>query len=116
MARYEYVVLTKAPPGKEEEFHAWYDDQHMPDCIKVPGVVSAKRWRLKYGVGAGSVVETSEYDSLAIYELETDDPLAIAREMAARAGTADMPLIEGLNRASSIKYVAEAAGECPGEG
>jgi hypothetical protein len=113
MARYTYICFTKATPGNEEAFHEWYDDQHLADCAKVPGVVSAKRYRLLYGVGLGSVVQDSEFNSVALYELETDDPVAVAREMSRRAGTEVMPLSAACDRDASVKYVALAAGEHP---
>jgi hypothetical protein len=112
MATYYYVVLTKATPGQEEDFHEWYDAQHLPDCVNVPGVTSAKRFRLLHGVGAGSAVEPFEFDSLALYEMETDDPVAVARELSARAGSEAMPLTDALNREASVKILAQAAGEC----
>jgi hypothetical protein len=46
MATYYYVVLTSAKPGQLEEFHRWYDEQHIPDVVNVPGVKSAKRFKL----------------------------------------------------------------------
>ena len=111
MAKYTYICFTKATPGQQEAFHEWYDAQHLADCVNVPGVVSAKRYKLLYGVGLGSVVKDSEFDSVALYELETDDPVAVAREMSARAGTEVMPLVPACDRDASVKYVAVAAGE-----
>ena len=114
MKTYYYLVLTRAAPGKEDEFHKWYDEQHLPDCMKVPGVVSAKRFKIENEVGPsteGSQVLKAPYDAVAIYEFETDDPVAVARELSARAGTDAMVMTEAVDRAASIKYVATAAGE-----
>jgi hypothetical protein len=113
MAKYQYVVLTKATPGQEEAFHDWYDAQHLPDCVRVPGVVSARRYRLLNAVGAAGP-EDFEYCSLAIYEMETDDPVAVGRQMGAMAGSPAMPLTDALDRAASVKIVAVAAGEASG--
>lgn len=114
MAIHYYVVLTKAAPGRAEDFHAWYDAQHLPDCARVPGVKSAKRFKLMYEVGPskdGSQVQEAPYDSLALYELDTDDPLAVARELSVRAGSEAMPLTDALDRWGSVKYVAVPAAE-----
>ena len=111
MATFFYVVLTKATPGKEAEFHEWYDAQHLPDCVNVPGVKAAKRYRLLHAVGANAAVEDFELDSLALYEMETDDPVAVAKELSARAGTPAMVMTDAVNRAASVKVVAQAAGE-----
>jgi hypothetical protein len=116
MAKYTYICFTKATPGNEEAFHEWYDAQHLADCVNVPGVVSAKRFKLLYGVGLGSVVQDSEFNSVALYELETDDPIGVAREMSRRAGTEVMPLVPACDRDASVKFVAVAAGEIgPGD-
>jgi len=113
MAKYQYVVLTKATPGKEDEFHEWYDAQHLPDCVNVPGVVSARRYRLLNAVGPNGP-EDFEFCSLAIYEMETDDPVEVGRQMSAMAGSPAMPLTDALDRAASVKVVAVAAGQASG--
>ncbi len=111
MARYYYLVLGKATSGNEEAFQSWYDEQHLGDCVKVPGVKSAKRFRILEGVGQGSVVLEPDFHSFAIYEMETDDPIAVAQELRLRAGTEVMPLSLACDRDASVKYLAVAAGE-----
>ena len=114
MSTHYYVVLTKATPGRTDDFHAWYDAQHLPDCVRVPGVKSAKRFKLLYEVGPsseGSQIVDSPFDSLALYELETDDPVAVARELSARAGSPAMPLTDALERWGSVKYMALPAAD-----
>lgn len=112
MATYYYLVLGKATPGNEEAFQDWYDDQHLADCVAVPGVKSAKRFRILNGVGLGTVIQEPDFNSFAIYEMETDDPVAVARELRLRAGTEVMPLSPACDRDASVKYIALAAGEC----
>lgn len=43
MATYHYIVLTRAVAGEEQAFADWYDDQHIPDCLRVAGVTGARR-------------------------------------------------------------------------
>ncbi len=33
------------PPGREAEFHKWYDEEHIPLRMNVPGFLSAQRYR-----------------------------------------------------------------------
>ncbi|MEJ0049876.1 MAG: hypothetical protein WDN02_01430 [Methylovirgula sp.] len=33
------------PPGQEQRFHNWYDEEHIPLRMDVPGFVSAQRYR-----------------------------------------------------------------------
>ena len=54
-------------PAKEEEFNDWYDNMHMTDMLKTPGLVEASRW-----VSADNK-ENEVRKYLAMYELETDD-------------------------------------------
>ena len=111
MATYYYLVLAKATPGNEEAFQQWYDDRHLADCAGVPGVTSAKRFRILTAVGLGAVPQAPDFTSFAIYELETDDPIAVARELRERAGTDLMPLTPACDRDASVKYIAVAGSE-----
>lgn len=46
MARYSYVVLTRAVAGRETEFKRWYDEQHLADVQRVKSIISARRFSL----------------------------------------------------------------------
>jgi hypothetical protein len=84
MARHVFVVHTNAADGRDDEFNAWYSGPHLDDLRRLPGVVSARRFRI-----ADAQVRDvpSPHRYLAIYEIETDDPQRFARELLARAGT-----------------------------
>jgi hypothetical protein len=36
-------------PAYDEEYNAWYDDEHIPFLMQVPGVLSARRFRAAEG-------------------------------------------------------------------
>jgi hypothetical protein len=40
------IILANFIAGREAEYHAWYDDVHMPEVSAVPGHVAMKRGRL----------------------------------------------------------------------
>ena len=44
-ARYLYVVMMDVDADKEAAFNEVYDTEHIPALLKVPGVVSATRYR-----------------------------------------------------------------------
>ncbi len=46
MPRFQYVILSRSKPGREDEFAAWYAAQHLPDVCRMQGVVSAKLFRI----------------------------------------------------------------------
>ena len=54
------IVRTDILPEMEEEFNRWYDQEHVPSLLAVPGVLSAKR---AVNTGAG-------LKYIAIYEHE----------------------------------------------
>jgi len=55
------LVLMQPPPAFEEEFNAWYDTEHVPERLAVPGFESARRY----------VCLTGHPRYLAMYALES---------------------------------------------
>ncbi|MFF1688001.1 MULTISPECIES: hypothetical protein [unclassified Streptomyces] len=94
MPRYTYVVLTNPIEGKEAEFNDWYTNTHVHDALKVPGFVSAQRFRLAPEQRGEAPFP---WGYLAIYELEIDDLQKSIDALAARYNTPDMVISEGLH-------------------
>jgi hypothetical protein len=46
------MFATNVAPGAESDFNAWYDQEHIPLLSKVPGVLSARRFRTAEGTHA----------------------------------------------------------------
>lgn len=105
MSCHQLVVLTKSVPGREAEFEAWYDTQHLPDLLRVPGVVSARRFRVRK---VTSPTEAPSWMSLALYEIEADDPEFVLSEIRSRARTSDMPLTEALDQSATWQVLASS--------
>ena len=99
MKDYCFVVSTKPLAGQEENYHRWYDTQHIPDVLAVPGFTSARRF-------AAEVEGETRY--LALYRIKTDDPHAVLAELDARSGTERMPFSPALdlNGISAVLYEA----------
>jgi antibiotic biosynthesis monooxygenase (ABM) superfamily enzyme len=57
------IVRGDVTPGMEEEFNRWYDEEHIPLLLKVPGVLWARR-----GINTG---DGQKY--IAVYEHENVD-------------------------------------------
>ena len=114
MARYQYIVLARAVEGREAESRAWYDGQHLADVQNVPGVIAAQR----FDVAFQKVYELNapQYHTLAIYEIETDDPEAFLANISSLSGTAAMPSTDALNKAGMIQIVGLAAPGNAGHG
>ena len=39
---YYFFVFSNPVAGHEDEYNRWYDQQHAPDVVAIPGFVSAK--------------------------------------------------------------------------
>ena len=73
------IVTVEVDPAIEAEWNRWYDQVHLPDALKCPGVLRGQRY-----VSAGPITETvnGKRDTLerrvytTLYEL--DSPGAIA--------------------------------------
>lgn len=110
MPRHHYVILSQAEPGREAEFDQWYDTQHLSDVCKVDGVVSARRFII-------DVQKVTELDgaprwtSLAIYEIESDDPTGVMNAISEVAGSDAMPLSDALSQTGMIQLLAHQVAE-----
>lgn len=79
-ARYMFIASMDVDPAKEDLFNEVYDAEHVPFLLKVPGVLSAKRYKSealtvfiagkKQTITAGGEPRYS-----AVYELESPDVL-----------------------------------------
>lgn len=95
MPGHKLVVLSN--PISEEsdaELNRWYNEQHLPDVLAVPGIVSAQRFKMACNT-SGPL-----YRYLAIYEIEADDPEVVIRHLRSLANTPAMPRTEALDRST----------------
>lgn len=106
MKRYSWIVLTNAEAGREEDFDRWYNEVHVPDLLRVPGVVGVTRGKLAasqtdpgpLGIAVVSTEKSSlKYRYLALYTIETDDLESVLQMVADRAGTSDMVMSDALS-------------------
>ena len=61
------VVMMDVELGHEAEFDRWYNEEHLPERLEIPGYVSARRFKLEEGNGV--------LKYLCIWELEDESPL-----------------------------------------
>ncbi len=63
-------VEVDCPPELEGEFHAWYNQEHIPERLRIPGFVSARRyaalegsprWLAAYELTGLAVLDSPEY-------------------------------------------------------
>ena len=70
------VVMMEVDPEHEEEFNRWYDEEHLPERLEIPGYISARRFKLEEGNGV--------LKYLCIWELEDGSPLQSEEYQAQR--------------------------------
>ncbi|MCY4426997.1 MAG: hypothetical protein OXC05_08200 [Halieaceae bacterium] len=93
------VAFTNPVDGREAEYNEWYDNRHLSDVCRLPGFVSARRYRLLEG--------ESEHRYMAIYEMDSDDPKRDFGQLAATSGTDDMPMSGAMDSASASALLYE---------
>jgi hypothetical protein len=59
-------------PAREDEFNDWYDQEHVPERLRVPGFLNAQRW----------VSDDGQKIAVATYDLETHAVLRSAPYLA----------------------------------
>jgi len=78
--RYLFTAAMDVDPAKDALFHEVYDTEHVPLILKVPGVVSAARFKtttltMIIGGEKKTLVVENEPKYSAIYEVESPDVL-----------------------------------------
>jgi hypothetical protein len=92
------VESSPASPEQLAEFNAWYDEQHIPEILKVPGFISARRFKSANG------------DSfIAVYEIEGELADAQAALRAAQqSGAMTAPSGVQLDPPPNVRYFASS--------
>ena len=72
------IVTAEIAPEQEEAWNRWYDEEHLPEAVACPGVLSGTRY---VSEGKAALSEHSTYASsdarryVAIYEIEGPETL-----------------------------------------
>ena len=93
MARHMLVVLSNSVEGADEEFNRWYSEQHLADILRIPGYMSAERYRLS----AVQFMDTHPYEYLALYQVETDDLAMTANTLETRPAD-ELPVSDAIDK------------------
>jgi len=82
-ARYIFIASMDVDPAKEDVFNEVYDTEHVPFLLKVPGVLSAKRYkdeplRMFIAGKEQTIPAEGEPRYSAVYEIESPEVLVSA--------------------------------------
>lgn len=108
MARHVLLVFTNPLPGQDDEYNRWYDGQHVPDVLRIPGFVGARRFRVESEAANAGGLPPTKY--LAIYEVESDDIEATLKDLRSRVGTPAMVTSATVDRANTVSWAMAAFG------
>jgi hypothetical protein len=97
MANYKLVVLSNPVAGRDAEYNDWYNTIHLQDVTAVPGYRSAQRFKLTHPMGF-----EHQWQYLALYEVETDDPDAAIQNLLSRQNTELMHISEALDVGGAV--------------
>ena len=104
MAKYQFIVLTNAITGREDEYNDWYTYRHLKDVLTIPGIVAAQRFKT---TPVQRAVQPLPFQYLAIYELDTEDLAGVVAELGLRSDTDALPLSDAM-APERISYIVEA--------
>ena len=88
MATFNLIVFMGPVEGKEDEFNKWYDEEHVPHALSLPGFKTARR----FGAGPEYMGRKAPCPYAALYEIEADSldqALAVATEGTASSYISD---------------------------
>jgi hypothetical protein len=101
---YYFFVFSNPVTGHEAEYNKWYNEQHAPDVVAVPGFVTAQRF-VKNELPLYRMVDLQVPKYLVIYKIITGDVEAVFTEVNRRLQTGETVISPTFDRATSVSYV-----------
>jgi hypothetical protein len=101
---YYFLVFSNPVAGHEEEYNKWYNEQHAPDVVAVPGFVTAQRF-VKNGLPLYRMVDLQVPKYLVIYKIVTDNVDAVFAEVSRRLKTRETIISPTFDSKTSVSYV-----------
>lgn len=105
--RHQFFVRSNPAAGREDDYNRWYDEVHLPDVLRIPGMVSAQRFRI---TAPHPDEPAPEFSYLAIYEIDTEDLPAVMEQLRLRIGTPAMMMSDALDLATTSGFMGTPIG------
>ena len=103
---YYFLVFNSPAAGKEAEYNWWYNGQHAPDVVSVPGFVSAQRF--VYNELQLRKVAPKNPRYLVMYKIVTDDLPAVLAAVKRRLASGETRNSNALDPASGQMFIYRA--------
>lgn len=104
--RYYALVFTNPAPGREDDFNRWYDTQHAPDVVSIPGFVSAQRYVRNDRQMRPDAPDGPRY--LVVYEIVTRDLTGVYAEVNRRAADGRTRMSDAIARTGGMNVTYRA--------
>jgi hypothetical protein len=101
---YYFLVFSNPVAGHEDEYNKWYNEQHAPDVVAVPGFVTAQRF-VKNDLPLYRMVDLQVPKYLVIYKIVTDNVEAVFTEVTRRLQTKETVISPTFDSKTSVSYV-----------
>jgi hypothetical protein len=101
---YYFFVFSNPVAGHEDEYNKWYNEQHAPDVVAIPGFVTAQRF-VKTDLPLYRMVDLQVPKYLVIYKIVTGDLEAVFKEVARRLETKETVMSPTFDAKTSVSYV-----------
>ena len=106
MPKFKLVALSTPVAGKEDEFHDWYQNVHLPQIVALPGGKGAQRYKL-----VTKLMGSEPNQFLAIYDIECDDATAFLGAMGQAAADGKMTQTESNDKGTVYAALFEELGD-----
>jgi hypothetical protein len=101
---YYFFVFSNPVAGHEDEYNEWYNEQHAPDVVAIPGFVTAQRF-VKNDLPLYRMVDLQVPKYLVIYKIVTDNVEAVFAEVSRRLQTKETVMSPTFDSKTSVSYV-----------
>lgn len=111
---YYALVFNGPAEGREADYNRWYDTQHAPDVVSIPGFVTAQRYRrADVQLRPGTTI-CPPY--LVAYEIVTDDLAKVYDDVHQRARDGRTRMSDSMARGGgmNITYRVTSTANWPG--
>jgi hypothetical protein len=114
MSQKLFVAMSCPAAGREEEYARWYEDVHMQDVLRVPGIEDAQRFVRDVDQLPEAYTPRCPYSHVALYQAD-GDPGTIAHELARRAEGGVFQMIDAIAAKQGSFYELKSELQGPGE-
>jgi hypothetical protein len=99
---YYFFVFSNPVAGHEDEYNKWYNEQHAPDVVAVPGFVTAQRF-VKNDLPLYRMVEVQVPKYLVVHKIVTNDVEAVFSEVSRQLKTGETVISPTFDSSTSVR-------------